>query len=129
MNIQISYMNDKPMYEQIKESIKKSILNGEFHNNDMLPSVRQLAKDLNVSMITTKRAYAELELEGFLYTISGKGSFIKLESLQEVKDARKMELLEAFEKQLEELKSAGIDREDLEKTINSVFGEENGNEQ
>lgn len=122
-------MNDKPMYEQIKESIKKSILNGEFHNNDMLPSVRQLAKDLNVSMITTKRAYAELELEGFLYTISGKGSFIKLESLQEVKDARKMELLEAFEKQLEELKSAGIDREDLEKTINSVFGEENGNEQ
>ena len=128
MNINISYTSEKPMYEQIKDSIKSSILNGEFKNNDMLPSVRQLAKDLNVSMITTKRAYTELELGGFLYTISGKGTFVKLESLNDVKAARNLELLNNFTEKVEEMKSAGISKEELENKINSIYEGENRHE-
>ena len=128
MNINISYTSEKPMYEQIKDSIKSSILNGEFKNNDMLPSVRQLAKDLNVSMITTKRAYTELELGGFLYTISGKGTFVKLESLNDVKAARNLELLNNFTEKVEEMKSAGILKEELEDKINSIYEGENKHE-
>ena len=128
MNINISYTSEKPMYEQIKDSIKCSILNGEFKNNDMLPSVRQLAKDLNVSMITTKRAYTELELGGFLYTISGKGTFVKLESLNDVKAARNLELLNNFTEKVEEMKSAGILKKELEDKINSIYEGENKHE-
>ena len=125
MNINISYTSEKPMYEQIKDSIKTSILNGEFKNNDMLPSVRQLAKDLNVSMITTKRAYTELELCGFLYTISGKGTFVKLESLHDIKAARNLELMKNFTEKVEEMKLASIPKEELEDKINRIYEGEN----
>ena len=125
MKINISYTSEKPMYEQIKDSIKNSIINEEFVNNEVLPSVRQLAKDLNVSMITTKRAYSDLESEGFLYTISGKGTFIKLDSIKDIKVARNDTLLKGFSQKVEEMKLAGITKQQLEDKINSIYEGDN----
>ena len=77
MNIIISSQSGIPIYEQIKEQIKKSILTGELTENAPLPSLRQLARDLQVSLVTTTRAYSELELEGFVQTMPGKGVYVK----------------------------------------------------
>lgn len=122
MNIVISYTNDKPMYEQIKEGIKQSVFSGEFKNNDMLPSVRQLAKDLNVSMITTKRAYIDLEHEGFVYTVSGKGTFIKLNNITEIQNIRENELISHFSEKVKEIKKFGIEKDKVIKIIDKIFG-------
>jgi GntR family transcriptional regulator len=65
-----------PIYEQIKEQIKEAILNDEMNEGDMLPSIRQLAADLKVSVITTTRAYTELEQEGYIFNVQGKGCYV-----------------------------------------------------
>ncbi len=122
MNIKISYTSDKPMYEQIKDSIRQSIFCGELKNNDMLPSVRQLAKDLNISMITTKRAYIDLEHEGLVYTVSGKGTFIKIKNLGEMQKLRESELLNEYEEKTVALKEVGIIKNKLLEIIFRVFG-------
>ena len=76
MEIFISNTSDKPLYEQITAQIKNLILNGALKEGDALPSMRILAKELRISVITTKRAYEELEREGFIVTQSGKGSYV-----------------------------------------------------
>ncbi len=76
MNIIIRNTNDRPIYEQIYDQIKLGILSGELQEGQLLPSIRALAKDLRISVITTKRAYDELEKDGYLYTVAGKGSYI-----------------------------------------------------
>ena len=75
LDIIISNGSSEPIYEQITRQIKAAIMAGDVNEGDPLPSIRALANDLRISVITTKRAYAELEAEGFLYTIPGKGSF------------------------------------------------------
>ncbi len=77
MRIVLSYQSSIPIYEQIKEQIKSSVLSGELSEDELLPSIRQLARDLKVSVITTTRAYNDLELEGFLQTVPGKGCYVK----------------------------------------------------
>ncbi|RKD25618.1 GntR family transcriptional regulator [Ammoniphilus oxalaticus] len=86
MNIIISKSNDQPIYNQIKEQIKEQILNGELVENVALPSIRKLAKDLQISVITTKRAYDELENEGFIETFPGKGSFVASQDRELLKE-------------------------------------------
>ena len=76
MHIQISNASEKPIYEQITAQIKSSILTGELRPGDALPSLRLLAKELRISVISTKRAYEELEREGFIVSLTGKGSFV-----------------------------------------------------
>lgn len=76
LNIFIDNKNGSPIYDQIYNQIKSSIINGELKENDALPSIRNLAKDLRISVITTKRAYDELEREGFIYTLPAKGCFV-----------------------------------------------------
>ena len=76
MNLIISNSSGKPIYEQITAQIKNSILSGELQEGEALPSMRALAKDLRISVITTKRAYDELEQEGFLYAVPAKGFFV-----------------------------------------------------
>lgn len=76
MRIIITNTSGKPIYEQIKEQIKTAILSDEVCEGDTLPSIRQLAKDLKISVITTTRAYTDLEEEGFIVTVQGKGSFV-----------------------------------------------------
>ena len=76
MNILISNSSTLPIYEQIKEQVKAQILSGEMTENEMLPSLRQLAKDLKISVLTTTRAYNELEKDGFISSRQGKGFFV-----------------------------------------------------
>ena len=76
MNVIVSNASDKPIYEQIYTQIKGAILRGECREGEALPSIRALAKELRISVITTKRAYEELEREGFLITQTGRGSFV-----------------------------------------------------
>ena len=76
MNIIISNADGKPIYEQIAAQIKHAILTGELQPGEMLPSIRALARDLRISVITTKRAYEELETGGFITTVPGRGSFV-----------------------------------------------------
>ncbi len=76
MNIIISNYENKPIYEQIYQQLKNHIISGELKEGEILPSIRNLAKDLKVSVITTKRAYEELEKEGYIYSVGGKGSYV-----------------------------------------------------
>lgn len=76
MKIIVSNRSGIPIYEQIKTQIKEAIFSGELHEDDMLPSIRQLAKDLKISVITTTRAYSDLEEEGFVVNVQGKGCYV-----------------------------------------------------
>lgn len=80
MDILISNSCGRPIYQQIYDQIKAAILSGELREGDMLPSIRALAKDLRISVITTKRAYEELERGGYIYTAAGKGCFVSQKS-------------------------------------------------
>ena len=76
MNIAISNSSGKPIYSQISEQIKSAVISGELAEDEMLPSIRLLAKELRISVITTKRAYEDLERDGFITSVPGKGSFV-----------------------------------------------------
>ena len=80
MDILISNSCGRPIYQQIYDQIKAAILSGELREGDMMPSIRALAKDLRISVITTKRAYEELEQGGYIYTAAGKGCFVSQKS-------------------------------------------------
>lgn len=80
MDILISNSCGRPIYQQIYNQVKNAILSGELREGDMLPSIRALAKDLRISVITTKRAYEELEQGGYIYTAAGKGCFVSQKS-------------------------------------------------
>ncbi|MGE4282481.1 MAG: GntR family transcriptional regulator [Clostridia bacterium] len=88
MNIIISNSSDKPIYEQILIQIKDLIINGELEEAEMLPSIRNLAKELQISVITTKRAYDELEREGYTATVPGKGTFVAAQNKELLQETR-----------------------------------------
>lgn len=104
MNIIISNQSGKPIYEQITEQIKALIIGGGLKEGDALPSMRLLAKDLRISVITTKRAYEELEREGFLATVPGKGSFVAGKNLEFVRE----EQLRQIEEHLSQAAKAAV---------------------
>ncbi|MDE5858951.1 MAG: GntR family transcriptional regulator [Oscillospiraceae bacterium] len=122
MNLFINAAGDKPMYEQVKDGIKEAILSGELKAHDIMPSVRQLAADLNVSMITTKRAYADLEREGLIYTVAGKGTFVKLEDIAMIQKKSIDEAIEQFRKQAEVLKNLNVAQETLFGELKNIYG-------
>ena len=93
MQILISNSSKEPIYGQIYAQIKKLILTGELQEGESLPSMRQLAKDVEISVITTKRAYEELEKSGLIYSIVGKGSFVAEQNMEMMKE-RKMNVIE-----------------------------------
>lgn len=121
MDIHISYDSSKPMYEQIEEQIIDKICNNQAHDNEPLPSVRQLSAILNVSAITIKRAYADLEREGFIYTIAGKGTFVKLKNIDILKDKYVKEGLEGLETEIVRLKKAGASKEDIQEIVSRIY--------
>ena len=88
MNIIISNVNTAPIYEQIHAQIKNCIISGELAEGDVLPSIRALAKDLRISVITTKRAYDELEKEGFIHTVAGKGCYVAQKNTALIREGR-----------------------------------------
>lgn len=86
MDIIISNSSGKPIYEQITSQIKNLIMNGTLREGDLLPSMRLLAKELRVSVITTKRAYEDLERDGFIETVLGKGSFVAKQNIEFIRE-------------------------------------------
>ena len=98
MNIIISNISDKPIYEQIYLQIKGAILRGDLKEGEALPSIRALAKDLRISVITTKRAFDDLERDGFIYSVQGKGSFVAAKNKETVRE----EYLKQAESKIEE---------------------------
>ena len=88
MNIVISNSSEQPIYEQITHQIKDIIIKGELKESELLPSIRSLAKELQISVITTKRAYEELEREGFITTVPGKGSYVAAQNKELLKESR-----------------------------------------
>lgn len=105
MDIIISNSANEPIYEQIANQLKYSIISGELKEGDALPSIRSLAKELHISVITTKRAYEELENEGFINKVTGKGTFIAPQN-QDLMKERKLKIIE--EKLLEAVNAAQI---------------------
>ena len=113
MNIIISNASDKPIYGQIYTQIKGSIFRGECKEGEPLPSIRALAKELRISVITTKRAFDDLERDGFIYSVQGKGSFVAAKN----KEVLREEYLKQAENKLEEAielgRSGGLSDEEL----------------
>ena len=95
MNILIDNKSGTPIYDQIYTQVKQQIISGELREDEALPSIRSLAKDLRISVITTKRAYEELERDGFIYTVAGKGSFVAARNTELLREEhlRKIEAL------------------------------------
>ncbi len=117
MRISLDNTSSVPMYEQIKNAIKENIYSGEVKDKELLPSIRQLAKELDVSMITVKRAYMDLEYEGLINTISGRGTFVKMEDHSLIMEHYKNELLIGLRDEILKLKRAGIKEEEIIKLV------------
>ena len=98
MNIIISNSSSVPIYEQIKQSIKQAILNNELREEDMLTSVRVMANDLKISFLTVKKAYDELEKEGYIKSVQGKGSFVAPKNSELVQEKKRKEIQNYIEK-------------------------------
>lgn len=113
MKILISNKSDLPIYEQIKLQIKEQIMSCEIAENEFLPSIRQLAKDLGISVITTTRAYSDLEKDGFISTMQGKGSFVLPKDNEMVREQYLKRIEEAFTMAMENAKLANISNEEL----------------
>jgi GntR family transcriptional regulator len=93
MNIIIANSSPDPIYEQICQQVKNAIVKGDLIPGELLPSIRNLARELRISIITTKRAYEELEREGFIETVGGKGTFVSLHNTELLREKR-MQLIE-----------------------------------
>ncbi|GIM29969.1 GntR family transcriptional regulator [Clostridium polyendosporum] len=123
MKILISNKSGLPIYEQIKVQIKEQIMSGELAENEFLPSIRQLAKDLGISVITTTRAYSDLEAEGFIATMQGKGTFILPKDNEMVREQYLKRIEEAFTSAIESAKLANISNEELIMILENLMKE------
>ena len=124
MELIIRNSTNQPIYDQIYCQIKAQILSGALAPGEALPSIRALAKDLKISVITTKRAYDELEAHGFLYTVAGKGCFVADNNLEILREQRRQELETHLTAALELAKSCGLTRQDLKQMLDLLSEEE-----
>ena len=120
MDIIITNNSDYPIYAQIKDQIKAMILNGELKEGDALPSMRLLSKELRISIITTKRAYEELEREGYIESYTGKGSFVKGINRELVKETAIYEIESLFGEIFDKAELAGISMAELEQIMHTL---------
>lgn len=112
------------IYEQIYEQIKNHIISGSIAPDEPLPSIRALAKGLRVSVITTKRAYEELERDGYIYTVSGKGSYAAHRSTELIREEYLMKIEENLQNALSLASVIGMDREELIKMLDVISEED-----
>lgn len=121
MNIIISNSSGKPIYEQITSQIKNLIISGHLKAGDVLPSMRTLAKDLRISVITTKRAYNDLEQEGFIETITGKGSFVAARNTEVIREGNLRIVEEYLTKAVDIARRSGISCEELSEVLKMLY--------
>lgn len=124
MKILINNTNGQPIYDQIYTQIRDQILNETLKEDEALPSIRGLAKELRISFITTKRAYEELERDGFIYTLPAKGSYVSRRNYALLKE----EYLRQIEESIEHIQklsvSCGLHKNDIHKMIDELWGGE-----
>lgn len=124
MNIIIANVSDPPIYQQIKDQIKDAILRGELTEGELLPSIRALASDLHVSVLTTRRVYDELSSEGFVISKAGKGSFVATENLELLRESKRVMVEEKLSEAWKTARSLGITKSDLYSMMDLLFVEE-----
>lgn len=123
MDIILSNSSGKPIYEQITSQIKNLILSGELKLGDALPSMRFLAKELRISVITTKRAYEDLERDGFIESIIGKGSFVSCQNSDFIREEHLRMVEEYLLQAIDTAKTSNIQLEELIEMIRMLYGE------
>lgn len=121
MNIFISNSSGQPIYEQIVTQIKGLIISGELKEGDSLPSMRVLAKELRISVITTKRAYEELEKEGFITSMTGKGSFVASKNTNLIKEENLRKIEASMASIIEVSKQCGLQLDDLIEMFTIIY--------
>ena len=124
MNIIISNSSGQPIYDQIVTQIKDMIITGELKEGDALPSMRLLAKELRISVITTKRAYEELEREGFIVSYTGKGSFVAGQNLDIIREQQQREIEGLLSQAARKARVANIAMEDLMEMLQLMYMDE-----
>ena len=124
MDIIISNSSGKPIYEQITSQIKQKIMQGELKEGDALPSMRLLAKDLHISVITTKRAYEDMERDGFITTVVGKGSFVASTDSEFLREEQLRTAEAHLTQAVRAARLGGIDIEELVEVLRMLYEEE-----
>lgn len=123
MNLFIDNKSGNPIYEQIYTQIKTQIISGLLKEDDALPSIRNLAKDLRISVITTKRAYDELEKDGFIYTVAAKGCFVAPKNVELLREENLKKIECYIEKIMQLASSCNLNKNDIIEIINCVTEE------
>lgn len=124
MRILISNSSQQPIYEQICNQMKQHIFSGELQEGEMLPSIRSLAKELQISVITTKRAYEELEKEGFIETVPGKGSFVAVQNKELMREKKLKLIEEILVEAFLQARLIGLKKEELLNMVDILFEED-----
>ena len=125
MNIIISNSSNTPIYEQIKEQIKNKIVSNELKTGDLLPSIRNLAKDLRISVITTKNADEELEKEGYVETIPSKGTYVASKNIEIIKEEQMKKVENLIETAVSIAKISKISKKEVNDILDILYEEEN----
>lgn len=121
MNLLIDNKSGLPIYDQIYSQIKSQIIGGQLREDEALPSIRGLAKDLRISVVTTKRAYDELEREGFIYTVAGKGCFVAPKNVELLREENLKTIESYIEKIAQLAASCNLEREDIIEMIQLIW--------
>lgn len=124
MKIIIANSSPDPIYEQIIKQIKTQIISGELEEGTALPSIRRLAQELNISVITTKRSYEDLEREGFIDTVAGKGSFVAVQNKEFLREKRMKIVEEKLSEAISEAKMLGLGIGELKEMLGILYDEE-----
>ncbi|MED3574206.1 MULTISPECIES: GntR family transcriptional regulator [Cytobacillus] len=124
MKIIIKNGSEQPLYQQIKDQIKGGILRQELKEGEKLPSIRSLANDLHVSVLTTKRVYDELEKEGFIVTTVGKGSFVAPDNLEMLFESKRHMIEKKLSEAWQMAKTLGINKQELYLMMDIIFEED-----
>lgn len=124
MDIIITNSSGDPIYLQITSQIKTMIMNGELKEGDALPSMRNLAQQLRISVITTKRAYEDLERDGFIESYSGKGSFVKAQNTELLREEHLRQIEGSLSQACEKAKLSSIPLEELKEMLELIYAEE-----
>ena len=124
MDFYISHSSNKPIYEQIMAQIKSQILSGVLKEGDALPSIRVLARELRISVITTIRAYDELEHEGLLHSVAGKGTFVAAANPQLLREEKMRQLEDLLQKAVDSAKEHGFSLDELTRILTLIYQED-----
>lgn len=124
MEIVISNSSDKPIYEQIAAQIREQVLTGGLTEGEQLPSIRSLATQLRISAITTKRAYQDLEAQGFVHTVPGKGCFVAGENLELLREERLRMVESSLVRAVSDARAAGITADELREMLDLLLEED-----